>query len=278
MDFSLAIGGFSLLTPAAQKAQLLATNRDAERYYGLQLTPDDAEMLMQTAQEAIHTQELVQFGGSITPRLIRWFLPSGYFGRGYAAQIAELTEAFYQLKGDLQALYDTADDPECVLSDNAILDYMYQFYVSPTCGGDADEMLAQAERILIPAMRKLLEVRAAERRQHNAELGDPEMRMLYADKIAQEAAVDTYETEYVQEQYDYIYSEEMHKDMFGNYVRDYAQDPAEQHTRGTFAEELEEALCRNPAYLLPSAEQEAEWAQITEDWDAQDADAGREAE
>ena len=202
MDFSLAIGGFSLLTPAAQKAQLLATNRDAESYYGLQLTPDDAEMLMQTAQKAIRAQELVQFGGSITPRLIRWFLPSGYFGRGYAAQIAELTEAFYQLKGDLQALYDTADDPECVLSDNAILNYMYQFYVSPTCGGDAGEMLAQAERILIPAMRKLLEVREAERKQHNADLGDPEMRMLYADKIAQEAAADTYESEYEQEQYD----------------------------------------------------------------------------
>lgn len=269
MDYSLALSGFSLLTPAQQRAQILATNRDAESYYGLALTPADAEMLMQTAQTAIRSQELVQFGGSITPRLIRWFLPSGLFGSNYAAQIAELTEAFYQLKGDLQALYDTGDDPDCVLSDNAILDYMYRFYVSPTCSGDAGEMLAQAERILIPAMRRLLEVRAAERKQHAADLGDPEMRMLYADKIAQESAEDAYEAEYDEEQYDYAYREEMHRDMFGGYLRDYVQDPAEQHSRGTFAEELEEALRRNPAFLLPSARQEAEWAQKTEDWDSE---------
>lgn len=269
MDFSLALSGFSLLSPAEQKSQILATNRDAEAYYGLQLTPVDAEMLVQTAQNAIRSQDLVQFGGSITPRLIRWFLPAGLFGRNYAAQIAELTEAFYQLKGDLQAIYDTGDDPDCVLSDNAILDYMYKFYTSPTCSGDAGEMLAQAERILIPAMRRLLEVRAAERKQHAEDLGDPEMRMLYADKIAQESAEDTYESAYDEEQYDYAYREEMHRDMFGGYLRDYVQDPAEQHTRGTFAEELEEALRRNPAFLLPSAQQEAEWLQKTEDWDSE---------
>lgn len=269
MDFSLAAGGFSLMTPAEQKSQILATNRDAASYYGLCLTPADAEMLMQTAQNAVRAQELVQFGGSITPLLIRWFLPAGYFGEGYAAQAAELTEAFYQLKGALQVLYDAADDPECVLSDYAILDYMYRFYTSPNCAGDAGEMLAQAERILIPAMRKLLEIRAAARRQHQADLGDPEMRMLYADKIAQETAEDPYESEYEQEQYDYAYREEMHPDMFGSFVRDYVTDPAEQHTRGTFAEELAEALSRNPAYLLPSAAQEAEWAQRAEQWESE---------
>ena len=70
----------------------------------------------------------------------------------------------------------------------------------------------------------------------------------------------------------------MHKDMFGNFTRDYVQDPFEQHTRGTFAEELEEALRRNPALLLPSPAQEAEWIRMTEEWDAQEQEAGREAE
>ena len=235
-------------------------------------------MILKTAEKAMQAQELVQFGDGITPRLIHWFLPSGYFGKQYAMQAAELTEAFYQLKSDLQALYDEGSDPDCVLSDNALLDYMYRFYTSPTCAGDAGEMLAQAERILIPAMRNLLAVRAAERKQHQAELGDPELRMLYADKIAQESAEDTYESEYEQEQYDYAYSEEMHKDIFGNYTRDYVQDPFEQHTRGTFAEELAEALNRNPALLLPSAAQEAEWARMTEEWESQEQEAGREAE
>lgn len=275
MDFSLAVNGFALLTPAEQKTQLLATNREAAKYYGLRLTPEDAEMLLQTAQTAIRSEELVQFGVSITPYLIHWFLPSGYWGNSYAAQIAELTEAFYQLKGDLQALYDEGEDPECVLSDYAILDYMYQFYTSPSCCGDAAEMLAQAERIIIPAMRNLLAIRAAQRSQHHQQLGDPEMRMLYADKLAQEAAVETYETDFEQEQYDYAYREQMHRDMFGNYLHDYAQDPSERRTRGTFAEELAEALTLNPEFLLPSAAQEAEWAEMIEEWESQDAEAGK---
>ncbi len=276
MDFSLAVNGFSLLTPVEQKSQLLATNREAAQYYGLRLTPEDAEMLLQTAQTAIRSEELVQFGSSITPHLIRWFLPSGYFGSNYAAQVAELTEAFYQLKGDLQALYDEGGDPECVLSDCAILDYMYQFYTSPSCCGDTAEMLTQAERILIPAMRNLLAVRAAQQKQKQQQLGDPELRMLYADKLAQEEAEQSYEADFEAEQYDYAYREQMHQDMFGNYLHDYEVDPFEQHTRGTFAEELAEALALNPAFLLPSAAQEAEWADMIEKWEAQNAEAGKE--
>lgn len=275
MDFSLELSGFSLLTPAEQKTQLLATNREAERYYGLRLTPDDAEMLIQTAQTAIRSEELVQFGGSITPYLIRWFLPSGYFGSSYALQAAELTEAFYQIKGELQALYDTGSDPDCVLSDYAILDYMYQFYTSPGCCGDTNEMLAEMERIIIPAMRNLLALRAEKRIRHQQMLGNPEMRMLYADKIAQEAAEESYADAYEQEQYDYAYREELHRDIFGNYVRDYAEDPFEIQTRGTFAEELTAVLAQNPEFLLPSRAQEAEWAQQAEEWDAE---AEREAE
>lgn len=275
MDFSLALSGFSLLSPAEQKSQILATNREAERYYGLRLTPEDAEMLMQTAQTAIRSEELVQFGGSITPHLIRWFLPSGYFGNDYAVQAAELTEAFYQIKGELQTLYDMGGDPECVLSDYAILDYMYQFYTSPACCGDTGEMLAEMERIIVPAMRNLLAIRAEKRSRHRQSLGDPEMCMLYADKIAQETAEDNYADDYEQEQYDYAYREEMHRDVFGNYVRDYADDPSEIHTRGTFAEELTAVLAQNPEFLLPSAAQEAEWAEKIEEWDAE---AEREAE
>lgn len=275
MDFSLELSGFSLLTPAEQKTQLLATNREAERYYGLRLTPDDAEMLIQTAQTAIRSEELVQFGGSITPYLIRWFLPSGYFGSSYALQAAELTEAFYQIKGELQALYDTGSDPDCVLSDYAILDYMYQFYTSPGCCGDTNEMLAEMERIIIPAMRNLLALRAEKRIRHQQMLGNPEMRMLYADKIAQEAAEESYADAYEREQYDYAYREELHRDIFGNYVRDYAEDPFEIQTRGTFAEELTAVLAQNPEFLLPSRAQEAEWAQQAEEWDAE---AEREAE
>ena len=185
MEFTLT-EQFGALAPAEQKQQILATNQDAWTSYGLQLTPDEAGMIMQTAEKALRAQDLVQFGEGITPRLIHWFLPSGYLGRNYAMRVAALTEAFYQIKGSLQALYDEADDPECVLSDNAILDYMYRFYISPTCAGDTDEMLVQTERIVVGGMRRLLEYRAAQRKAAKEEIGDPELRMLYADKLQQE--------------------------------------------------------------------------------------------
>ena len=272
MDFSLDFTrSFGALKPAEQQKQILATNSTAWNSYGLRLTASEAEMLMQTADRAMNAQELVQFGGSITPRLIHWFLPSGYLGTRYAARIAALTDAFYQLKGSLQALYDEADDPGCVLSDNAILDYMYRFYVSPTCAGDTDEMLTQCERIVVGGMRRLLEYRAAKRTEEQELIGDPEMRMLYADKLQQEEQPDAVETEYEEALYDYAYREEMHPDMFGNYSGDYDEEIA-VHTRGTFAEELGEVLRRNPEMLLPSAAQEAEWDRMAEAWEAADTD------
>lgn len=272
MDFSLSLAEASpLLTPAVQKQHILALNRTLRQEYGLQLTPEDAEMLVQTADRAMAAEGLIQFGEGITPRLIHWFLPSGWLGDDPAGRAADLTAAFCRLKGDLQALYDEADDPECILSDNAIIDYMYRFYVSPNCGGDVREMLAQAERILVGTMRRLLEQRAAERKQRLADVtGDSEARALYADLIQREDAASAYEDAYEQEQYDYAYHEEMRQDVFGNYLEDYDEDTA-VHTRGTYAEELEETLRRNPAFLLPSAAQETEWAEMTAEWEAQDA-------
>ena len=165
-----------------------------------------------------------------------------------------------------------------MLSDNAILDYMYRFYISPTCAGDVEEMLVQTERIVVAGMRRLLEYRAAQRKAAQAEIGDPEMRMLYADKLQQEELPDAFETEFEDETYDYAYREEMHQDVFGNYAGDYDEELA-VHTRGTYAEELEEALRRNPAFLLPSKAQEAEWDRMTEEWESLDAlaEQGEEA-
>lgn len=279
MDFSLSFAQpFALTDAAAQKQEILATNREAWNFYGLQLTPEEAGMLTETAERALSAGGLVQFGSGITPRLIHWFLPAGYFGWNYAAQIAELTEAFYRIKSELQALYDGADDPECMLSDNALLDYMYKFYTSPSCAGDIAEMTAQTERIVVMGMRRLLEYRAMKRKQHAADLGDPELRMLYADRIAQETADSELEDAYAAEEYDYEYREMMHQDVFGNYARDYGEDAAEQ-CRGTYAEELTAILMRNPEYLLPSAAQEAEWAARVEEWEDADAAAkGAESE
>lgn len=275
MDFSLLISDpFGALTLAERKNQLLATNRDAWTSYGLRLTPEESEMILQTEKHALDAEDLVQLGADITPRLIHWFLPSGYLGYNYAQRVAALTEGFYCIKGSLQALYDEADDPECFLSDNALLDYMYRFFVSPTCAGDIDETVALTERIIVGAMRRLLADRAAKRKAASAAQGDPVTRALYADMRQLELDEPGYDTDYERELYDYEYREAMHTDVFGNYAEDY-DDEIAAHTRGTYAEELEEALRRNPALLLPSADMEAEWERRCEEWDELDAAAAK---
>lgn len=278
MDFSLSVAeSFGVRTPAEQKQRLLATNSEAWTQYGLQLTPEESGMLLATAKKSLEGEQLVQFGDSIVPYLIHWFLPSGYLGTHYAQRVADLTEAFYRLKGELQALYDEADDPDCMLSDFAILDYMYRFYTSPSCSGDCAEMLAQTERIVVAGMRRLLEQRHAERKKKKAVAGDPEMLALYADRVMQEETESLYETEQEEEEYDYMYRESLHKDMFGNYLRDYDYDYAVT-ARGNYAEELSAVLQRNPELLLPSREQEAEWLSRAEEWDAQDEATQRAAQ
>lgn len=275
MDFSLMFSEqFAVAAPAEQRRQILATNQAAFRQYGITLTQDEAEMIAQTGREAVSAAGLVAVGGSIVPRLIHWFLPSGYLsGQNYAQNVANLTEAFYRLRGALQEL--TAGDPSLMLSDNALLYYMYQFYVSPTCSGDIDEMLAQAERILLPAMRRLLERQAAEKKQSGQQsAGDPVTAALYADLIEQERAESEMEQASEEEAYDYDYRTGMVRDCFGNYEADYSRP--DDVSRGTFAEELAAALRARPEFLIPSAAMEAEWEDRAEQWEEADAKAGGE--
>ncbi len=271
MDFPLLFTEqLAALAPARQKAQVLATNRAAMGSYGIQLTPDEAAMIVAAGREAVRAEGLVLFGGGITPRLIRWFLPSGYLaGNRYAQNIAALTEAFYRLRGALQELYDKSDDPDCVLSDNALLDYMYRFYTSPQCAGDVDEMVSLAERILIPAMRRLLAKRAEERSAGGSHYGT-DSELLYADSFAEMREPTDLEREAWAEDFDQRYRAAMRRDVFGQYEADYVEDPADRF-RGSDAEELERMLLRNPELLLPSESQEAEWADMVEKWEEEDA-------
>ena len=79
MDFSLIFQPADAALPAAvQKKQILAVSSESFSEYGLRLTADEAEMLVQTEKKAVSNAGLVQFGAGITPKLIHWFLPSGY--------------------------------------------------------------------------------------------------------------------------------------------------------------------------------------------------------
>lgn len=276
MDFSLAFSGnLTGITPVQQQNRVLAAGREAFSEYGIRLTQEDAAMIVSAGKEALDAQQLVLTGPDIAPKLIHWFLPSGFLaGAHFAEETAALVSAFYRLRGELQTVCDSAGDTGCMLSDNAILDYMYQFYTSPQCSGETDAMLAAAERLLVPAMHRLLSQRAAERRRRRESAGgDAVTRALYADLIAEEETESALEAEQEAEEYDYAYRGGMRRDVFGNYEHDYEYDYAE-HSRGTFAEELEIMLRKNPAYLIPSAAQEAEWEEQAERW--ADADAAGE--
>lgn len=269
MDFSLLFQAEpTALQLAARKNEILAVNETSYAEYGLRLTEDEAEMLAETAAQAMRTEGLVSLGRGITPHIIRWFMPAGYFGCNYAAQVAELTEAFYRLRGRLQAICEMHEEPDCLLSDHAILDYMYRLYISPTCAGDIDLMAGQAEQILSSAMTRLLVQRQAERR--GSAHHRTERELLFADLLADEQALSAVEMQEAEDAFDYEYGSMMHTDCFGNYEGDY-DDEIASYTRGTYAEELEEALRQNPALLLPSPAQEAAWAAMTEAWDEEDA-------
>lgn len=261
------------LAPAQQKQQILATNQTAFTQYGIKLTPQDAEMILAADRDARAAEQLVLFGEGIAPRLIRWFLPSGYLaGQNYAGAVAALVEAFYRLRSELQEICDEARTPECALSDNAILDYMYRFYTSPQCAGDTEEMLAIAERILLPAMHRLTEKHAAEAKARRKQQGSySDTRLLYADRLAEESELSALEQDAEETAFDHSYRSAMRRDVFGQYEADYAEDPADRF-RGSDAEELERMLLRFPELLLPSSSQEAEWEDRAAKWEEEDAE------
>lgn len=274
MDFSLSLQEpLTAISPAQQRAEILAVNSTSGAEYGLRLTPEQAAEILSTGEQAMRQAGLIQFGSGITPRLIHWFLPSGFLGEDYAAQIAALTEAFYQIKGSLQELYDDAGDHECMLSDNAILDYMYRFYTSPVCAGDVTEMLRRTQDALYRTMSRLLSNRASERfRKQQPTDADPELALLYADRLIDpDDELSALEEAYGREHYDFLYREHMHQDVFGNFLGDYGAQGF--ITRGTYGEELAEVLEDHPEFLLPSADQEAEWADRVEQWEEADAAA-----
>ena len=83
MEFTLAIAEqFGALSPAEQKQQLLATNRDAWTSYGLQLTPEEAnegrEKVKEKARETAIENGILAEARENAEVLIREFLAGGY--------------------------------------------------------------------------------------------------------------------------------------------------------------------------------------------------------
>lgn len=278
MDFSLMLSPQQTELQLAQSRDaILATNQLAFTLYGLQLTADEAAMIAETGSRAVQEEDLVEFGAGIAPRLIHWFLPTGWLGTRYAEKLAELSEAFYRIRGRLQSICDEAGENGCMLSDNAILFYMYHLFIAPSCMGDIDVMAEQADQIICGAMQRLVNQRAAQRKARQSALHtDDAERMLYADELADEFSKSDAELRYEEELYEDEYAGAMEDAEYAS--EGGVSENGEQLIYGTYAEELEAVLRRNPEMLIPSRRMEAEWDSAAEEWEEADEAAAKAAE
>ena len=100
------------------KAEILNTNGKSSEYE-LILTEKDGEMLVQTGKEAISIQDRIEFGKSITVKMIEKFMKSTYISQAdYADTIAGLIDIFYEVK----------EESLDILTDEEVIDIMYDFF------------------------------------------------------------------------------------------------------------------------------------------------------
>ena len=112
--------------------EILATNKKAAAY-GLVLQDEEAAMLVVHGKEAIALQERIEFGKSITVKMIEKFMQSTYISQtDYAQTIAALLDVFYEVK----------EESVEVLTDEEVIEIMYDFFEKES-GGDIDTLVSR---------------------------------------------------------------------------------------------------------------------------------------
>lgn len=108
----------------ALKSELLALNEKSEEY-GLRLSEKEVSMLVEAGHEALAVQERVEFGKSVTARIIEKFMQSSYISQNeYADTIAALIEIFYEAKEESLDL----------LTDEEVINIMFSFFEKESGG------------------------------------------------------------------------------------------------------------------------------------------------
>ncbi len=71
--------------------------------YGLVLTEQDAELILEERKNALRDQQRVEFGEGIVPKIIYEFCDSDYIDQNnYVHTIVRLQEIFYQYKNEME--------------------------------------------------------------------------------------------------------------------------------------------------------------------------------
>ncbi len=85
-----------------QLAKVLETNRVTERF-GLVLSGQEAEMIVEERGNALRAQRRVEFGAGIIPEIIYEFCDSDFIDQSdYAATLIRLQEIFYLYKNEME--------------------------------------------------------------------------------------------------------------------------------------------------------------------------------
>ena len=135
MTFDLRMAVFSggRLTAAQQAQELLSCNDDTAAY-GLRLTPQQAQALLDTRSAALRKTGRVELGGTILRRMILTFCDSPYLTpENYEETLHQLADAFYYFKSETQDR----------VGDDALLRYMKQSFDGP-CHGSLELLTGTA--------------------------------------------------------------------------------------------------------------------------------------
>lgn len=110
-----------------QLADLMGTNQTAERF-GLVMSKEDAELVLQERLKTLKTQRRVEFGAGIVPKIIDEFCDSDFIQqKNYVETIIRLQEIFYLYKNEMQ------DE----ITDDELLHLMKEQFEN-ICFGDLD--------------------------------------------------------------------------------------------------------------------------------------------
>ena len=103
MSFDLRMAALSqggALSAARQARELLACN-DTTAAYGLRLTPQQAQALLDTRSAALRKTGRVELGGSILQKVVLTFCESPYLMQeSYEETLHQLVDAFYYFKNE----------------------------------------------------------------------------------------------------------------------------------------------------------------------------------
>lgn len=91
-----------LLEQKNQLGRILETNRAAARF-GLELTEQDGERILEERRRALREQRRIEFGEGIVPKIIYEFCDSDYVEQGnYVETIIRLQDIFYLYKNEMR--------------------------------------------------------------------------------------------------------------------------------------------------------------------------------